>query len=78
MTVFVKEPVVENNTVSECIRAVEATMVVKFYNCKQTNTYTKESVNDTPRISVHATYKKKDYRVQAFLHCLNSIYMFQN
>ena len=29
-------------------------------------------LNDTPRISVHATQETEDYRVEVFLHCLDS------
>ena len=32
ITVFISGALVENNTASECIRTVAATMVVKFYN----------------------------------------------
>ena len=49
MNVSIREAPTEENTASECVRTVAATMAVKFYsgtNTKRMSTDTKRSAND--------------------------------
>ena len=75
MNVFIREAPIEENIASECIHTVGLKYGRKFYNYANTMrmcTDTMRTASDTPRIPVHAAYRRVDYRDEIFLHRLNS------